>query len=370
MNSFNIFTLKGVESPEYHVSLTPDASESFQKQIDDLILKYEQVIKEFDLQDKHLVFAKIFLSDYINQQPFVENHVRFNSILSNSVTSIIEQPPLDGTKINLLLYFIQTNDIIIEKKDEVYFINIRGRSHIYQRITKYQEEIKTPYLQTKDAFSRHTKLLADNALSLKDNCVRTWLYSRDVDKDYADIVKARNDIFEKQDLTIDTHFIASTGIEGKGLLPNSSVNIDFYSIEGICNEDIHYLRALDYLNNTAEYGVAFERGTSVTYSDKKHIFISGTASINKAGECVYRNNVLKQAERLFLNIEMLLKDVQAALSDIAQMIVYLRDVSDYEVICDYLNTHYRGTPKVIVLARVCRPEWLIEVECIAAKRRL
>lgn len=136
-----------------------------------------------------------------------------------------------------------------------------------------------------------------NVYTLKNNCVRTWLYSRNVDRDYASIVEARNIVFEKEGLTTATHYIASTGIEGKGLELHSSVNINFYSIDGIDQYQIKYLNALEYVNNTSEYGVTFERETSITYSDKKHIFISGTASIDKYGNCVHRNNVLLQTQR-------------------------------------------------------------------------
>ena len=41
-----------------------------------------------------------------------------------------------------------------------------------------------------------------------------------------------------------------------------------------------YLKALDHLNPTHEYGVAFERGTRVSLPGKYQYFISGTASIN------------------------------------------------------------------------------------------
>jgi enamine deaminase RidA (YjgF/YER057c/UK114 family) len=55
------------------------------------------------------------------------------------------------------------------------------------------------------------------------------------------------------------------------------------------------------------------------------------------------------------------------MDDIAQMIVYLRDTADYQLVADYLNQYYASVPKVIVWAPVCRPGWLIEVECIAIK---
>ena len=362
------FALEGVRRPEYHISMSPHNNGDFIDQLNSLVNQYDQVINELGLRTDSLVFAKIFLCDYINQKPLIDNHPKFASIFENSITSVIEQYPLDGTKINLLLYFVKTDDILIKKNQDTYSVQLDGYLHLYQIVSQYGKDFDTPYKQTNEAFDNHIKVLSENNMTLQGNCVRTWLYSRDVDKDYAEIVKARNDIFAEEGLTVDTHFITSTGIEGKGLNRNSSVNADFYSIKGIKDEQIQYLQALEYLNNTYEYGVAFERGVSISYLDKKHIFISGTASIDKTGECLFRNDVLKQVERIFVNINMLLKNTDAYLSDIAQMIVYLRNVSDYPIISHYLEEFYANVPKVIVLARVCRPEWLIEIECIATKQ--
>ncbi|HZH73513.1 MAG TPA: hypothetical protein VFD91_13530 [Mariniphaga sp.] len=53
--------------------------------------------------------------------------------------------------------------------------------------------------------------------------------------------------------------------------------------------------------------------------------------------------------------------------DVPHLIVYLRDVADYQVVRDYLSEMAFEIPTVIVHAPVCRPEWLIEMECIALK---
>ena len=111
---------------------------------------------------------------------------------------------------------------------------------------------------------------------------------------------------------------------------------------------IQFLYAPTHLNPTYEYGVTFERGTAVTYGDRKQVFISGTASIYNRGEIVYPGDIVKQTERMMENISVLLKEADATTRDITQAISYLRDMADYAV-----------------LAPVCRPGWLIETECIA-----
>ena len=53
--------------------------------------------------------------------------------------------------------------------------------------------------------------------------------------------------------------------------------------------------------------------------------------------------------------------------DIMQIIVYLRDGADYQVVKKMFEEKFPQTPYVITLAPVCRPTWLIEMECIAVK---
>ena len=188
---------------------------------------------------------------------------------------------------------------------------------------------------------------------------------RDVDVNYAGVVKARKEVFVTQNLTEKTHYIASTGIEGRHADPSVLVQMDTYAVDGLEPGQLQYLYAPTHLNPTYEYGVTFERGTTVTYGDRKHVFISGTASIDNHGEILHPGNVLKQAERMMENITALLAEAGATPADILQAITYLRDPADYAVVKRYLDIAYPDMPRLIVLAPVCRPGWLIETECIA-----
>ena len=67
------------------------------------------------------------------------------------------------------------------------------------------------------------------------------------------------------------------------------------------------------------------------------------------------------------NVEALLNEAECSFDDLAQAIVYLRDPADYQVVKDMFEQRFPHLPKVILLAPVCRPGWLIEMECIAIK---
>ena len=144
--------------------------------------------------------------------------------------------------------------------------------------------------------------------------------------------------------------------------------LDTYSIKGLNVEQTQYLCALSNLNRTSEYGVRFERGVAIKYGDRTHAFISGTASIDNMGNILYPNDIKKQTQRMWENVEALLVEVDMHLDeDVAMMTVYLRDMADYNIVKVLFEKRFPNRPKAIVLAPVCRPGWLIEMECICIK---
>ena len=115
--------------------------------------------------------------------------------------------------------------------------------------------------------------------------------------------------------------------------------------------------------------MSFERGVCVDYADRRHVFISGTASINNKGQIVHPKDIVKQTARMIENVEVLLAEAECTTDDIGQISVYLRDIADYGVVSRIFAERFPRTPYVIVLAPVCRPGWLIEMECMAVKRQ-
>jgi enamine deaminase RidA (YjgF/YER057c/UK114 family) len=307
--------------------------------------------------DPVLVLKRYFVSDAINHEVLLKKDDKI-------ATSILQQPPLNGTKVAVWAYWVEnctiqssgTDAVIMERPNYKHLYNMQLHSH-------GEDE----YIQTLEIFKHYTQELENQHCSLKDNTIRTWIYVQGVDTHYADMVKARRRYFKQMELTEDTHYIASTGIEGKYLHPETTVFMDAYSIANIQEEQITYLKGATHLNPTHEYGVTFERATAVDYGDRRHIFVSGTASIDNHGNIVHPLQIDLQTKRTLENISVLLAEADATQDDIAQMIVYLRDTADYERVANYLQQECPHIPKVIVWAPVCRPGWLIEMECIAIK---
>ena len=330
----------------------------------------QRLLKHSVLKGATLVWKHFFVSDAINQSPYL-------IASAGEAVSVVQQPPLNGSKASLWLYFVE-NVQVSKDFDDVTIMKRPDYKHLINTCLHERSEnssSRSPLMplpdsiehQTRQIFNRYSQSLRHRGCTLNLNCIRTWIFVQGIDVQYAGMVKARRGYFEHEGLTPQTHFIASTGIEGRYIYPDVLTLIDAYAIAGIQPEQIRYLQASTHLNPTHEYGVTFERGTSVDYGDRRHIFISGTASINNRGEIVYPLDVEKQTERTFENVQALLSEADANLNDVAQMIVYLRDTADFAIVNRYLDTNHPSIPKIVVLAPVCRPGWLVEIECIAVK---
>ena len=72
---------------------------------------------------------------------------------------------------------------------------------------------------------------------------------------------------------------------------------------------------------------------------------------------------MAQADRLLENVSELLREGGSSLDQVPYFIIYLRDISDYPVIDAYMLERFPTVPRILLEARVCRPSWLIEMEC-------
>lgn len=348
---------------EFHFAITVKKNHSYKEQIKNLYKAYYNLLEELRIDKNSAIIRRLFTSDFINQQDLIEQYLD-----NNCANSIIEQSPLSGGKVSIWAYHIIDKNAKTEKKkigNDLY-VSRNNRKHIWTT-SLIDTEYESSYEQTNAIFNKYNSLLNENNICLKDNVIRTWIYVQNVDSNYFGVVNSRRKLFIKHGLTEKTNYISSTGIEGRFNNPRVKVTMDSYAVSGVKKENIKFLSALEYLNPTQEYGVTFERATSVDYGDRRHIFISGTASIDKKGDVIHLGDVYSQMLRAIQNIEALLKDADANLDNLSHIIIYLRDFTEKEIVEKYIKKRFPQLPYNLVLAAVCRPSWLIEIEGIAIK---
>lgn len=370
MNTFQVFsygnarvesslfaTAAGVQEAHLMIHATqPDGS--FQQQLQAVRAACAKVLSQWGAALTPIM-KRYWLSDAANQEAYVRR-----SEPDGCALSTVQQPPLDGTKVALWVYGMA--NVTVEMLAEGLVAARQGTfTHLWlaQAIATGDDS----GMQTRHILQRYADQLGHNGCTLADHCVRTWFFVDDIDHQYADFVDGRNAVFDAQRLTPDTHFIASTGIGGRTANATARVMMDAYAVQGLQPGQVTHLYAPDHLNRTSDYGVRFERGTTVDYADRHQAFISGTASIDNQGRVVAPGDIRLQTQRMWQNVQALLAEADMDFGHVAQLLVYLRDPSDYAVVSRLFAQRFPATPHVILWAPVCRPGWLIEMECIAVK---
>ncbi len=333
---------------EYHILVSvTDPSLPYEAQLDAVL----QACREAS-SGRTVHFRRFFLSDAANQFSGLQAAL---PALPAAPTSVVQQAPLDGSRIALWMYCTSPMD----RPGGIPTHN--GYAHHWTGSLVSPGEGSRE--QTDGIFRKLEQGL--EGLSVASDTVRTWIFVRDVDVNYAGVVEGRRAYFNGIGLLPETHYIASTGIEGRAPDPRNLVEMDAYSVGGLRKGQMQYLYAPEYLSPTALYGVTFERGTRIAYGDRSHLFISGTASIDKKGKVLHTGDVTAQAGRMLENIAALLAEGGATLQDIGMAIVYLRDPADYPRVRSFLRQRCPFLAPLFVHGPVCRPAWLVEMECIA-----
>lgn len=136
------------------------------------------------------------------------------------------------------------------------------------------------------------------------------------------------------------------------------------------------ISAPEALNEAHCYGSAFSRGMRIDLNGLAILLISGTASVDEAGNTVHVGDFRAQCRRTFENISKLLESEGATWKDIVRTTCYLRDIDrDYKEFNEERTRFYdeQGLQpypaSTGIEAKLCRPDLLVEIEAIAMFRR-
>ena len=295
------------------------------------------------------LMVRFHLSDVTNQAPVLREILARE--MPGAAVSLVGQMPLHGSRMVLEGWFTA------RPSAQLAFLpgSDSGAAASYDQMKQLFTELETTLAPRRN---------------VAEHVLRTWIYCRDIDNNYAGLVKARRDYFDSIGLTAATHYIASTGIGGTAERPGQLVLMDALVTDGVAPEQIEYMHAPEHLSPTHIYGVTFERGVRLTHRDRSHFFLSGTASIDKEGRIVHPGDVAKQTARMLENVAALLEHHQGKMSDLAQAMVYLRDPADRDTVEAILRERIGAhCAFALLLAPVCRPGWLVELDGIAVNRR-
>jgi len=215
---------------------------------------------------------------------------------------------------------------------------------------------------TYDMLAQAGHALTDRGLGFKD-VVRTRIYVRDIEHNYGFINQARNRYFQEQRLV---RLPASTCVEGALCGVAASVAMDLYAVAANAEVGVQAI-APGPMGEASSYGSAFARGSRIVEPGRKTLYISGTASIDAYGAVVAVGDIKGQLDRTFDNLHALLAESGMDLGDVVSATAYLKRAEYFRDFVQAASSHGLSaeSPAAVVVADICRPEWLCEIEVCA-----
>jgi enamine deaminase RidA (YjgF/YER057c/UK114 family) len=359
---------------EYFIVVRPPGREPFASQVARTFELYETERQRLGLDGATAVTVTVFLSDAANQEDELRMHGAFARLVAfETAVTVIQQPP-SGAKVGLLAYHVRRPEGT-ETRTKFAVPGVKSKAMGLEIAAgPYRTRYLKNLLSAKggDAGAQTDALLGVPGMAAQSGgvtlgeVVRTWLYVANIDVNYAPVSSARNRIFDRYGITREIGFPASTGIDGRSADRGDLLLLDVLAITGLEQGQNRRMEAPSHMNATVEYGVTFERGREVVFGDRRHLYVSGTASISNQGEILHPGDVARQTRRATENIAALLAGSGAEPADLRYLIVYLRDAADAETVEAVLAAGpMASVPRIIVHAPVCRPGWLMEMEGVA-----
>jgi reactive intermediate/imine deaminase len=101
----------------------------------------------------------------------------------------------------------------------------------------------------------------------------------------------------------------------------------------------------------------------------KTIYISGQIALDRDGNVVGAGNMKAQAEQVFKNLQAALEAAGAKFSDVVKMNTFITDMEQAPAVREVRARYFGDTTPastLVQVVRLARPEFLLEIEVIAA----
>ena len=316
-------------------------------------------------------------SEYAQNVAAVENVVKEFFGEQAPLTSYIAQKTFNCS-VTIEATYIADTDAVIEYHRNYRLITIDGCTElitggIIPRVTG-----GSTFEQSTDIFEGIAKMLASNGFKPSD-IYRQWNYIpgitvlNDGSQNYQEFNDARSIFYGTDNWS--NGYPAATGIGTSA----GGVVVEICAIKGeqCANLPIDnplQIAAHNYSQQVLDGKVIellsekttpkFERARLLGAT----IFISGTAAIKGESSNYSTDAVEQAAETMEIMDKLTSKENIPVKNDGSQyglLRVYVKRESDIPAVCEYMQSHYPAATKHYLVADVCRPELLIEIEGVA-----
>jgi len=197
---------------------------------------------------------------------------------------------------------------------------------------------------------------------------RTWIYNGRLLEWYHDLNRIRNAHFRKVGIGGEdgAPFPASTGIQCRSGAEECVIDVLAVAPGKPGSITVEPVRCSPRQDQSFNYGSAFSRGMTFEIEGKRTIHISGTASINTAGDSTHLGDAECQSLETMMSIAAILEHQGGSLSNITSSTLFCKSHDAWLAWCRVSRLlQIPFFPKVCVLADVCRDNLLVEMEAVA-----
>ena len=312
-------------------------------------------------------------------------------------TSYIPQPPCDGKLLSIEAWGLAggCNDLQIKRRGRGMVIaRHHGATWVYLADVHPMTAAGSTCDRSLSAFRAAGKRLNSAGWQF-DEVIRTWLYLGNITGAegqtyrYLGLNRARADFYRNLKFGAGLVprawsgpvFPASTGIGASGndvaigciALRANGPGVALFPLENPLQTS-----AYDYAHQYGTETPKFARAMAIATGQLVTTFISGTASIT-ASESRHHDSVEQQTHQSIENIEALIASdsfgrhglggLGATLDDLAVARVYVKRQEDYDAVRAICRARLGELPTIYVVADICRPELLVEIEGIVFSHR-
>ena len=343
---------------------------------------FEQMARELFTQlAEENVFRLTFFGspgnnkEYIEHRTFLQNCAREKFGNKRPVLSYIAQPPLEGRLVVEVCSCVpdERDNIFYKTSGENAYVLLKNDDGRFLFSGGWQADLSTDiYAQSKEIFRQMKDVLDEEGFGI-DSIVRQWNYieqitaqESDGQQHYQMFNNARSEFYSST-LWKDG-YPAATGIGSTC----GGVLVDFDAV--MLQSDVCRITPIDNKLQVAAHAYSeqvletahqkkatpkFERAKSMTFDDRRIVYISGTAAI-RGEESLIGVGLERQLHITMENIAQLIGEAQ-----LKMLRVYLKEKSFFEEAYRLLEAYQLNIPISYMWADVCRDELLIEIEGIA-----
>ncbi|MDL2255610.1 endoribonuclease L-PSP [Parabacteroides sp. OttesenSCG-928-K15] len=315
--------------------------------------------------------------EYVARKQVLKDKVYKHFGAMEPTLSYVSQPPLDAPLI------VEVHSFVPDPDDRILFRSQQGNPYVILENASgrflfaggFQGEVEHASIQEQsdEVFVNIDALLQQEGFPI-EQIVRQWNYIEQItafegeDQHYQAFNNARSAFYARTKWT--KGYPAATGI-GANL---GGILVDLDAV--VLKEKDAFITPIDnklqvaahaYSDNVLENACnqkttpKFERAKSMTFGDRRLVYISGTAAI-RGENSLEGVGLEKQLQITMENIAELIGDATIKL-----LRVYLKYPEDYEEAARLMDTYGLQIPISYMWADVCRDELLIEIEGVAVE---